>query len=129
MRAVVLVVTVTAGALGVVGASIGVGHDTGTLVSPPEAVVEQFVRKLAGARYDVAEAHLDERTPAWRERVRTSSRALRAAAVYQVEGRPGAATGDRASATAIVTTARAGRIVMSFGLVRRAGSWRIVDFD
>ena len=116
--------------LAVVGASVGPGRDTGVLVSPPEAVVEQFVRKLAGARYDVALAHLDDRSPAMRERIRTASDGLRAraGAIAHVVGRPGVLDGDSATATAGISTERAGEISMEFMLVRRAGSWRIVDF-
>jgi hypothetical protein len=130
MKALLLVAAVTAAALAVVAVSVGAGHDTSTLVSPPEAVVEQFVRKLAGARYDVALAHLDDRSPAMREHVRITSDALRAraGAIDQVEGKPGVFDGDRATATAVVTTERAGELTMEFTLIRRAGSWRIVEF-
>jgi len=130
MKDLLVVAAVAAGALGVVAGSVGAGHDTDILVSPPEAVVEQFVRKLAGARYDVALAHLDDRSPAVRVRIRTTSDALRAraGAIGQVEGRRGVIDGDRATATAIVTTERAGDITMEFRLIRHAGSWRIVSF-
>jgi hypothetical protein len=130
MRALLVVATVIAGALAIVAASIGAGHDTSTLVSPPEAVVEQFVRKLAAGRYDVALAHLDENSPAIRDRIRTTSDQLRAraGAIEQVEGKPGVIDGDRATATAVVTTERAGDSAMKFRLIRRAGSWRISSF-
>jgi hypothetical protein len=130
MKDLLVVAAVTAGALGIVAGSVGAGHDTGTLVSPPEAVVEQFVRKLAAARYDVALAHLDNRSPAMRDRIRTTSDALRAraGAIGQVEGKRGAIDGDSATATAIVTTERAGEITMEFRLIRHAGSWRIASF-
>jgi hypothetical protein len=130
MKALLLVAAATAAALAVVAVSVGAGHDTSTLVSPPDAVVEQFVRKLAGARYDVALAHLDDRSPAMREHVRTTSDALRAraGAIDQVEGKAGVIDGDSATASAIVTTERAGDITMDFTLIRRAGSWRIVEF-
>jgi len=130
MKALLIVAAVVAGALGIVAGSVGAGHDTGTLVSPPDAVVEQFVRKLAGARYDVALAHLEDHSPAMRERVRMTSDALRAraGAIDQVEGRPGAIEGDEATATAVLTTERAGNMTMEFRLIRRAGSWRIRSF-
>jgi hypothetical protein len=130
MKDLLVVAAVAAGALGVVAGSVGGGHDTATLVSPPEAVVEQFVRKLAGARYDVALAHLDDRSPAMRDRIRTTSDALRvrAGAIGQVEGKRGVIDGDRATAAAIVTTERAGEMTMEFRLIRHAGSWRITSF-
>jgi hypothetical protein len=130
MKALLLVAAVIAAALAVVAVSVGAGHDTSTLVSPPEAVVEQFVRKLAGARYDVALAHLDDRSPAMREHVRITSDALRAraGAIDQVEGKPGVMDGDRATASAVVTTERAGDITMEFTLIRHAGAWRITSF-
>jgi hypothetical protein len=130
MKDLLVVAAVVAGALGIVALSVVAGRDTDTLVSPPEAVVEQFVRKLADARYDVALAHLDDRSPAMRDRIRTTSDALRvrAGAIGQVEGKRGVIDGDRATATAVVTSERAGTITMEFSLIRRAGSWRIKDF-
>jgi hypothetical protein len=130
MKALLLVAAVTAGALALVAGSIVAGHDTGTLVSPPQAVVEQFVRKLAAARYDVARAHLADDSPPARERIRVASDTLRAraGAINQVEGKPGVIDGDRATATAVVTTERAGEITMEFALMRRSGSWRIAEF-
>ena len=114
MKALLLVGAVTAGALALGAGSVVAGHDTSTLVSPPEAVVEQFVRKLAAARYDVARAHLADDSPAARERIRTARETLRAraGAINQVEGKPGVIEGERATATAVVTTERAGEIPM-----------------
>jgi hypothetical protein len=130
MKDVLRIALVTAAALGVVGLVVGVGHDTATLVSPPEAVAEQFVRKLAGGRYDVARAHLADDSPALRERIRTTSDMLRArgGAITQVAGKPGTIDGDTATATGVVTTSRAGEVVIECELVRRAGSWRIRSF-
>jgi hypothetical protein len=130
MKDVLRIALVTAAALGVVGLVVGVGHDTATLVSPPEAVAEQFVRKLAGGRYDVAHAHLADDSPALRERIRTTSDMLRArgGAITQVAGKPGTIDGDTATATGVVTTSRAGEVVIECELVRRAGSWRIRSF-
>jgi len=130
MKDLLAVVAVIAAAMAVAAASVGPGHDTGTLVSPPEAVAEQFVRKLAGSRYDVALAHLDDPSPAMQERIRMTSDQLRgrAGAIEQVEGKPGVIGADRATATAVVTTERAGEIAMPFTLVRRSGSWKIAEF-
>ncbi len=130
MKALLLIAAITAGALAVLVGVVVFGHDTATLVSPPDAVVEQFVRKLAGARYDVALAHLEDGSPAMRDRIRTTSNALRAraGAIGQVEGKRGVVDADRATATAVVTTERAGTITMEFRLIRHAGSWRITSF-
>ena len=130
MKALISVVAVVVATLFVVGMIVAVGHDTSVLVSPPESVVEQFVRKLATGRYDVALQHLDDDAPAARERIRAASDMLRgrAGAIEQVVGTPGLLDGDRASANAVISTERAGEISMEFMLVRRAGSWRIVDF-
>ena len=130
MKALLLIVAVTAGALALVAVSVIAGHDASTLVSPPDAVVEQFVRKLAAGRYEVARAHLADDSPAMRERIRMTSDGLRAGAggIEQVEGQPGAIDDDTATASALVTTRRAGTITMGFTLVRRAGSWRITAF-
>jgi hypothetical protein len=108
-----------------------VAHDTATLVSPPEAVAEQFARKLAGGRYDVARHHLEHDSRAMRERIRAASDALRAGsgAISAVDGQAGVIDGDRATASAVIDTERAGEIVMPFVLVRRAGSWRIAEFS
>jgi hypothetical protein len=130
LKDLLVVAGVTAAALVLVGASVGLGHDTTILVSPQEAVAEQFVRKLAARRYDVAMAHLEQRGPAVLERVRSTGNALRgrAGAINQVEGEPGAMSGDTAVASAVVTTERAGKIRMTFELVRRAGVWRISNW-
>ena len=131
MKDLLPLVLVSAVALGVVAAAVGLAHDTTTLVSPPESVAEQFVRKLARGRYDVARQHLVQDSPSMRERTRTTSDMLRAraGAIAQVAGKPSVIEGDTATATVVVTTARAGEIVLEFALVRHTGSWRITSFE
>jgi hypothetical protein len=130
VKALLLIAAVTAGAFALVAVSVMAGGDTGTLVSPPEAVVEQFARRLAAGRHDVARANLADDSPAARERIRAASDALRqrAGAIRQVEGKPGVIDGERATATALVASTRAGETTMEFTLTRRAGSWRITDW-
>ena len=130
MKDLLVVAAVTAAALIVVGAGVGLWHDTTILVSPPEAVAEQFVRKLATGRYAVAMEHLDQRGPAVLERVRSAGSALRAraGAINQVEGEPGAMGAYNAAAAVVVTTGRAGMIRITFELVRRMGVWRITGW-
>ena len=130
MKDLLRIVLVTGAALAVAGVAVGVGHDSTTLVSPPESVAEQFARKLAGGRYDVAREQLAHDSPDLRHRIRSASDALRARAgtIGTIEGKAGAIDGDQATAFAVITTGGAGEIVMRFELVRRAGSWRIADF-
>jgi hypothetical protein len=131
MKELLRIVLVTVATLGLVGVAVGVGHDRMTLVSPPEAVAEQLARQLAGGRYDVARQHFEHDSPALRERVRSASDTLRArgGAISAVEGKAGSIDGDTATAAAVITTARAGDVVMHVALVRRAGSWRIASFQ
>jgi hypothetical protein len=121
---------VTVAALGVIGGAMGAGGDRLTLVSPAEAVAEEFVRKLAGGRYDVAMAHLDDQSDAMRARVQAVSDTLRerAGEIDQVEGEEGTIEGDMATASARITTERAGELTMEFRLFRRNGSWKIAYF-
>ena len=130
MRDVIVPAAVMLAALAVVGISVRAGNDRTVLVSPPASVAEQFVRKLATGRYAAARDHLLDESPEMRERVRAASQALRAraGAVSQVKGNPGTIDGNLATATAVVTSERAGEITMMFTLVRRAGSWRISEF-
>ena len=130
MRNLLSIAAVVFTSLLLVGAGIGIG-DTTVLVSPPEAVAEQFTRKLAAARYDVAMGHLAEHNPAQFNRVTSIGDALRAraGAIDEVEGRPGEMTRDRATATAVLTTASAGELSITFDLVRRTGVWRIVTWS
>jgi hypothetical protein len=130
MKDLLQMVLAIAATLAFVGVTVAVGHDTTTLVSPPEAVAEQFARKLAGGRYDVASQHLEHDSPELRAQVRSVSDALRAraGAIGAIDGKAGAIEGDQATASALITSARAGEIVMRFVLVRRAGSWRIAEF-
>lgn len=130
MRPLLVMGGVVALALSVVAVAVGVGHDTTVLVAPPESVVEPFARKLAGGRYDVALEHVEETGFEMARRIRADSRRLRdlAGAIEQVEGQPGAITGDTATASALITTEKAGDVTWSFRLVRRAGVWRITDW-
>ena len=130
MKDLLAVTLVMAAALGVAGMAIGVGHDSATFVSPPEAVAEQFTRKLAGGRYDVARQHLEQDSPVLRDQIRATSDALRAraGAISAVDGQPGHIEGDRATASALLKTEKAGEIVLEFMMVRHAGAWRITGW-
>lgn len=131
MKDVLLVVACTALALAFVAASVVIGHDTRTFVAAPEAVAEQFVRKLAAGRYDVARAQTSDGSRSTRDRIRSASARLRAraGAIDQVTGMAGWTGTDTARASVVLSTERAGEITMEFGLVRRSGSWRVEHWE
>jgi hypothetical protein len=114
-------------ALLLVGLIVLAGGDTTVFVSPPEAVAEEFTRKLAAGRYDMALEHLEDGDHGMLAIVRTSGENLRARAgeINQVEGESSAITGDTATATVVIATADAGDLRWQFGLVRRYGEWKI----
>jgi hypothetical protein len=105
--------------------------DAQTVVPPPEAVAEQFARHVAARRYDRALRHVDGQSGITLTTVRLSGVALhaRAGAVDKVEGEPGVMTADRATAAAVLTTERAGRIRYEYSLVRRDGIWKISEWE
>jgi hypothetical protein len=117
-------------ALTVVAGVVIAGHETTMFVPPPENVAEEFTRKLAMGRYDVAGAHLEANTPDMAAAIRRSSDALRAQAgrVSQVAGEPGAIAGDAATASVTIATRDAGELQWEFSLVRRGGEWKIREW-
>lgn len=80
MKEAAALAVVTAAVLGLVGLSISVFGDRETLVSPPEAVAEDFVRALAMGRYDVALRYVDPHAGISRDEIRGWSDALRSRA-------------------------------------------------
>lgn len=133
MRELLLIAGATAAAMAVVAGAVGPGHDTTILVSPPEAVAEQFSRKLARGQYELAADNLEPQgDPATRvDALKRWGNQLheRAGAIEQLEGKPGTIAGNAATASAILTTAHAGRIELSFTMVRRAGAWQIREWN
>lgn len=131
MKDVAWIVAALAIALAVVAAVVIAGDDRTLFVSPPEAVAEEFTRKLATGRYDMALEHLEHNEPGLLPVVRTSAGNLRAQAgeVNNVEGEsPSTINGDRASATVKITTQKAGDVKWTFDLVRRDYEWKISDW-
>jgi hypothetical protein len=117
--------------MAVVAAVVIVGEDTTTFVSPPEAVAEEFTRKLATGRYDMALEHLEHNERGMLPTVRGSGENLRAQAgeVNNVEGEsPSEIAGEQASATVNSTTDTAGELEWTFELVRRNYEWKIRDW-
>jgi hypothetical protein len=131
MKDVARMVAAVAAVLAIVAAVVVAGHDTTMFVSPPEAVAEEFTRKLATGRYDMALDDLARKERGMLPVVKTSAENLRAQAgeVDNVEGEsPSDIRGDRARATVTIATERAGEVEWTFELVRRGYEWKISDW-
>jgi hypothetical protein len=133
LRPAFVVAAITAGGLAVPAAAVLRLGDGSCFTAPPEAVAEQFVRKLALARWAPARAHL---TPALAARVdEAMMRAARQrfeerwSAVRAVEGQPGPRSGDQAWASALVTTARGQRVAIALPLLRQQGEWHVASLE
>jgi hypothetical protein len=114
-------------ALAIVAGVVLAGGDRSTFVPPPEAVAEEFGRRLATRRYELALDDVEAASGISLTTVRLGGESLhaRAGAIDQVTGEAGAMKGDRASASVRFHTARAGALYHRFELVRRAGLWKI----
>ena len=130
MRELLKVIGVTALALGAAFAAVALGDAT-VAVPPPESVAEQFARQVAARRYDRALPHVDPLSGISLTTVRLGGEALhrRGGAINNVEGEPGEIVANHASASAVLTTERAGRVRYSFRLTRREGVWKIVEWE
>lgn len=80
MKEAAALAVVTAAVLGLVGLAVFTLGDRETLVSPPEAIAEDFVRALATGRYDVAMQYVDPDAGISRDEIRGWSDALRSEA-------------------------------------------------
>jgi hypothetical protein len=131
MRSLLAVLLVCSLALIVTFVAVVVGGDSTITVPPPESVAEQFARQIAVRRYDRALQHVDDSSGISLTMVRLGGEALhaRGGAVDQVEGEAGSIEGDRSTASALLTTERAGRVRYAFRLVRRSGVWKIVEWE
>jgi len=129
MKELLLIAAAVVIAMGIVAASVVVGRDTTTLVSPPEAVAEEFIRQLAAGRDDRALEHLAEPSGA-HAKVEADGRMLRtrAGAVNLVAGEAGAITGDTATASARIQTSNAGELRWTFTFERQPGVWKISEY-
>lgn len=99
---------------------------------PPEAVVEGFVRALAGHEYERAlpylTQHLLAQTIPLTLEVRVNELEHRTGALRHVRGILHWSVGTRAYAAAEADTERAGHLRLGFGLVREdGGAWRIEE--
>ncbi|MFN3651657.1 MAG: hypothetical protein ACK47B_18940 [Armatimonadota bacterium] len=131
MRSLLQVLLVTAAALGLLaGIVFGLGDRT-IFVSPPEAVAEQFMRKVETERFGQALDHLESslQQQVSEEGLRRGMEALerRHGPFSDVRGEFLSIEGDEASASAVLTTSAGGEVPLRFRLKRSQGSWEISD--
>jgi hypothetical protein len=127
VRTAATILAIIAAGLGIIAAGIA-GGDRGTLVPPPDAVAEAFVRELAAGRYDLATNHLSDAL-----RTSTSSKEL-LLWFDPVRRRLGAANGvdaaidwmqQRAAAAQASIDAEHGTAVLPLRLAWEHGLWAI----
>jgi hypothetical protein len=131
VKALFNVTVVFVGTLALVGVVVfGLGDRT-VLVSPPEAVAENFARELAAHRFKEALRFLSEDLVA-----RTNPRDLKSrmkrlessgGSVLDVVGEPVTMDQKKAQALAVLEMDYWGRFPLQFRLVREEGMWRIAD--
>jgi hypothetical protein len=127
MRPVIRIALVGAIALGVIAAAVLAAGDRQIFVSPPEAVAEDFVRALAGGRYDVAMAYVEPSAGITTGQIQERSDTLRriAGAVSSVDVAGVWIQGDTAGAVAAIDTRDAGTLTERLALAWTPGGWRI----
>ena len=123
-----VVAVLIASLLLIAGAVFGLG-DRGVLVSPPEAVAENFMRALSTGRYDMALPYLSDglaRTTdaaslkAYKDRLEAKT-----GAIEEVKGENGRILGEQAVADAVLKTERAGEVTVPLRMERSEGEWTI----
>ena len=132
MRELLFAIATIAAALVVVAAAVFGAHDADTLVSPPEAVAEDFGRELAMARYTLSRKYLSAeqrrqqsandlkaRFEPWRARIGKFDAA---------EARELSREGDRSSAACELQGDRS-TVSLSVLLVRQHGLWRVERWE
>ena len=133
MRHLLLVCAVPVCALFVVAGAVLIGHDTTTLVAPPEAVGEAFVRNLLASRYELAMRHVDERAGLSLSSVTLAGESLKKevgnAEPNAADGERAAISGDSAAAVIAIRVAD-GAVRVRLRLSRAtAGVWRVAGWD
>ena len=125
------VIVTTLGVLAVVASVVIGGQDSTYFVPPPEAVVENFTRDIVARRYDRAVKFVEPTSGITEINARLGGEELhaRAGAVDQVEGEPGMIAGNRATASAVLITEKAGRLRYFFRLARSSNTWKIVEWS
>lgn len=116
---------ITAALAVVAGAVFGLG-DGRVMVSPPEAVVEDFMRALERGRLPQARKYLsaDGRAAARLDDARARLDA-RIGEMQDVKGEKGRISGDEAEAAAVIKTRKRGEVRLGVRLHRETGEWRI----
>ena len=129
MRALLQELAVIALALLVAAGAVQGLRDRGTLVPPPEMVVEEFVRELSLERWGPSRTHLSaplaERLAPDSLRDYVESLEQRVGRIEDVHGRPFFSTDEAAEATAEITTEAGDRFELRFPLSREQGLWKI----
>ena len=129
MKAPLAVIAVMAVALGVAALALVGLDDRGTLVPPPEAEAESFMRALATHRYEqalprAADELRRQGVPALRRWQEDFERAR--GRVRDVRGLSSRSSGESAEAR-VALTAGGGEVVLPVRLVRRHGEWRVLS--
>ena len=133
MRPIILITLVMAFAMTLVaGLVLGLGDRT-VFVPPPEAVVEDFVRKLVAERYERALESLSDdlaltATPETLKRM-TERFKQRTGEILDVRGERGWIEGERAQASTSLKTSLLGAPTLTFSLTRQSGVWSINDLS
>ena len=127
MKSAPAVLVVVAVLLGIVWTAVFTLGDTGILVSPPEAVAEQFLRSLQTRRYEQARAQLASelktRTAAGDLRRLHQDLETRVGRIEKVEGEKGAAPEE---AHCRLETDR-GQVRVTLPFERASGEWHVRD--
>jgi hypothetical protein len=130
VKAPLAVAAILAAALAVAALGVFVAGDAATLVPPPEAVAENFLRALARNRYAQATTQLapELRATVGIEGLRRRLQQIEGECghVEDVHGEGGTRAAESAVATALVKgTARQRRL--RFTVVRQWGEWRLMS--
>jgi hypothetical protein len=128
VKAPLAVCAIITAAVAVAGLAVFGFDDASTLVPPPEAVAEGFVRALATRRYEQALPFLADPPPGIAQELRRRGHAIERAIgpVHDVRGEPGQRAGATASAAVLLRGER-GEARLRFDLVRRHGEWRLAS--
>jgi hypothetical protein len=132
MKALLTVPIVILATLSLVGWIVGNGDRT-TLVPPPEAVAESFMRAVAAERPGPASEYLGDaiRPQMPRERLETLVQVVRTrtGGVMNVEAESDGISGDSAAAHTTLIPAHRDSMRVRFGLVRESGVWKIRSLE